>query len=407
MNIRGMFKKISLATDERGAVLITGLLIVLVLTILSLAAMMSTATELKIASNDRSSKQVFYVAEAGLEDARSRLQNGASASPINEQATNPNWKAFVGTTDEAAAKGYTGTSDQARYDRLNPSLGYVVTVAHKLDSAHNILKWGDSNGDGLLEENTTVGTNIFVITSEGHTTTGSLKPIQIEATQYPPLDAPAALYTKAHTTIQGTSTFVLGMDQCGGSNVPGIITKADVNQNGNPTITGEYNGQNTPIIDHSTIDIAVKEKVDALQKKASYSYNVNSVTLTGMNWGSPAPGATQQNPTSCNDHNIVYFNTNSTYVKLNAQTSGCGLLLVDGDLYVHGGFNWYGVIYVTGSLIFSGGGGKNVTGAMLVGGTVSADLVGGDANIIYCSRAIRNQTDSMPLITLRWLELFS
>ena len=125
MNIRGMFKKISLATDQRGAVLITGLLLVLVLTILSLAAMMSTATELKIASNDRSSKQVFYVAEAGLEDARSRLQVGASASPINEQAANPNWKAFVGTPDEAAAKGYSGTSDQARYDRLNSSLfGY-------------------------------------------------------------------------------------------------------------------------------------------------------------------------------------------------------------------------------------------------------------------------------------------
>ncbi len=72
---RAGFKKISFAANERGAVLITGLLLVLVLTILSLAAMMSTATELKIASNDRSAKQVFYVAEAGLEDARSRLAN--------------------------------------------------------------------------------------------------------------------------------------------------------------------------------------------------------------------------------------------------------------------------------------------------------------------------------------------
>ncbi len=404
-----MFKKNSLATDERGAVLITGLLLVLVLTILSLAAMMSTATELKIASNDRSSKQVFYVAEAGLEDARSRLQVGASASPINDQATNPNWMAFVGTRDEAILKGYIeGNSDQARYDRLSSSLDYVVTVAHKLDSSHtNILKWGDSNGDGIPDENTSVGTNIFVITSEGHTTTGALKPIQIEATQVPPIDAPAALYTKAHTTIQGTSTEVLGIDQCGGQNVPGVITKDSVTQNGNPIITGQYNGQNMPIIEHSTIDILVQQKVNEFKTKANYSYSVNSATLTGMNWGSPAPGETQQNASSCNDRNIVYFNTNSTYVKLNAFTSGCGMLLVDGDLNVQGGFNWYGVIFVTGSLVFSGGGGKNVTGAILAGGTVSADLVGGDANIIYCSRAVRNQTDYMPLITLRWLEQFS
>jgi hypothetical protein len=62
---------------------------------------------------------------------------------------------------------------------------------------------------------------------------------------------------------------------------------------------------------------------------------------------------------------------------------------------------------VTGSITFTGGGGKNVTGSMLAGGTVSADLVGGDANIVYCSNAINNQTQYMPLVTLRWVELFS
>ncbi len=47
---------------------------------MSMTAILSTATDLKIAANDRTSKKVFYVAEAGLEDARSRLQTGASAS---------------------------------------------------------------------------------------------------------------------------------------------------------------------------------------------------------------------------------------------------------------------------------------------------------------------------------------
>jgi len=81
--------------------------------------------------------------------------------------------------------------------------------------------------------------------------------------------------------------------------------------------------------------------------------------------------------------------------------------MVEGDLAVHGGFSWYGVVLVTGSITFTGGGGKNVTGAMLAGGTVSADLVGGDANIVYCSGAVNNQTQYVPLITLRWVELFS
>jgi hypothetical protein len=80
--------------------------------------------------------------------------------------------------------------------------------------------------------------------------------------------------------------------------------------------------------------------------------------------------------------------------------------LVDGDLNVNGGFQWYGIILVTGSVVFSGGGEKNVTGGILAGGTVSADVVGGDASIVYCSQA-GNQPNDLPLITLRWVELFS
>jgi hypothetical protein len=81
-------------------------------------------------------------------------------------------------------------------------------------------------------------------------------------------------------------------------------------------------------------------------------------------------------------------------------------MLVEGDLEVHGGFQWYGVVLVTGSIIFTGGGGKNVTGAVLAGANASADLVGGDANIVYCSTAVNNQTNYMPLVTLRWAEIF-
>jgi hypothetical protein len=407
MNTRAWLKKVSLSIDERGAALITGLLLVLVLTILSIAAMMSTATELKIASNDRSAKQVFYLAEAGLEDARSRMQTAASSSPIyDSQPSNPNWKAFIGTAEKAAWKGYdSGNTSHARYDRLDSSLDYVATIGHKLDSSGNILKWGDTDGDGILEENTSVGQNIFVITSDGYSTNGALKPLRIEATQYPAVPAPAALYTKEHTTIQGSSASVLGMDHCGTktNHVPGVLTMADVNQNGHPTITGSPSA----IVEHSPKNIDVPKLINQHKKRANFSYDVNSQTLAGQDWGTPDPGASQQDATSCNLRNVVYFNTNSTYIKLTGQSHGCGMLLVDGDLAVEGGFQWYGVILVSGSITFTGGGGKNVTGAMMAGASASADLVGGDATIVYCSSAINEQTDSLPLITLRWVELFS
>jgi len=406
MKARLFMKQIFKVPDEKGAVLVTGLLLILMLTILSMAAMMSTATELKIAANDRTSKRVFYVSEAGLEDARSRMQVGASASPIyDNQFSNPSWMAFVGTEAKSVEKGFqSGNSNHVRYDQLNPAIDYVTTITHKLDGSGNILKWGDSNIDGIPEENTTSGKNIFVITAEGYDSTGASKPLRIEATQVPDITAPAALYTKAHTTIQGTSTYVLGTDPCGGGYVPAIISMQDVVVNGGPTIEGASSGA---IEQNSPKNIDIQSMIDGFKKSATDSYNVNSANLTGMTWGNPAEGFTQQDALSCTERKIVYFNTNSTYVRLNAFTNGCGILMVEGDLAVQGGFHWYGVVLVTGSITFTGGGGKNVTGAMLAGGTVSADLVGGDANILYCSKAVSNQTQYMPLITLRWVELFS
>ncbi len=394
----------SCARNQTGTALVIAILMTLVLTLLSLAAMMSTATELRIASNDYSAKQVFYEAEAGLEDARSRLQATGSLSPITDNfPSDSGWRAFVGAEARATEKGFqSGSSNHLRVNPLGTSMDYVVTIRHKVDGSSNILRWGDTNGDGIPEENALAGEPIYLISAEGRTPTGAEKTVNIEAVRVPVVTAPGALYTKASTTLQGTSTHVLGMDHCGTNNVPGVVTKATVSQNGNPTVTGSP----APIIENSPQDIDIQYMVNKLKKNANLSYNLNSQTLTGMNWGTPTPGATQQDASSCSQHNLVYFNTSSTYVKLSGGTTGCGILLVDGDLIVNGGFQWYGVILVTSSVTFLGGGGKNVTGGILAGGMVSADLIGGDANIVYCSQGIRNQTEYLPLLTLRWAELF-
>ena len=111
-----------------------------------------------------------------------------------------------------------------------------------------------------------------------------------------------------------------------------------------------------------------------------------------MAWGTPTLGATLQNPSTCSASNIVYYNMNGNTIKLSGGSSGCGILLVDGDLDINGGFNWNGMVIVNGSITYTGGGDKNVTGAVLAGGSLDADLVGGNANIVYCSSAINNLT---------------
>ncbi len=97
--------RLSRVRDENGLVLIYTLLVLLVLVILSILGMLTTTTELRMAANDRSAKEVFYIAEGGIEDARSRLQASASAFPIYDNfPSNANCKAFIGT--ESAGRGY-------------------------------------------------------------------------------------------------------------------------------------------------------------------------------------------------------------------------------------------------------------------------------------------------------------
>lgn len=403
------FPKAFRITSEKGMVLVFAILVVLLLSILGTAAMMYATTELKIVANDRSAKKVFYLAEAGIEDARSRMQVAASSSPIyDSQPTNADWTAFVGEETKAQLQGYQkNNSNHVLYAPLDPLLEYVVTVKHKLDASKNILKWGDSDGDGIPEENISEGKNIYVISSEGYESTGASKTVRVEASPFPSIKIKAALYTKYDTFIQGTSTYVSGRDHCNEADVIGISTMGSVQQIGNPTIEGYPDIIEDPsVANNIQIDKLIKLFKSLKNGNHYYSYTVDSATVTGMSWGTPVPGVTQQDASSCSERNIVYYDTNSTYVKLSGGTSGCGMLLVDGDLSIQGGFQWYGVILVTGNITFTGGGGKNVTGAILSGGGVSADLIGGDANIVYCSRAVSDQTDYLPLIVHRWVELF-
>jgi hypothetical protein len=78
-------------------------------------------------------------------------------------------------------------------------------------------------------------------------------------------------------------------------------------------------------------------------------------------------------------------------VKLTAAASGSGILIVDGDLEVNGGLNWYGLILVRGQVSFTGGAGQNVNlyGSILAGKDVNAtdqaqsDTFGGSINFHY------------------------
>jgi Tfp pilus assembly protein PilX len=397
--------------NEKGMVLVVGLLIIMVLTLLITTAVMTTTTDLKITGNYKTSEMAFYAAEAGIEEARERLRynylpdDGGLTSRIKEandtERQSPSWSKTISAT---------GT-----HRSIQSALSYEVTIEHQKNTSGAVLYWRDFNNDGLNERdpnfiNEFKTPNIYKVTSTGYAA-GAQKTITVEMTRLPPITAPAALYVEAVTTIQGSSTNVIGVDQCGGASLPGVVTtlaETTVTANGHPNVCGV--SQPCTLADPWDVvglgtNMDIQALVDQWKTSANskYTYTGNK-TDTGMAWGIPTLGATLQNPSTCSASNIVYYNMTGNTIKLSGGSSGCGILLVDGDLDINGGFNWNGMVIVAGSITYTGGGNKNITGAVLAGGSVDADLVGGNANIVYCSSAINKLTQNRPLKKLSWEE---
>jgi len=327
---------------------------------------------------------------------------------VDTHPTQSGWAAFIGTTADATNKGYnSGNTMHTRVSSLQSALNYTVKIVHQTDASGNLLYWGDANGDGVNERTTTnTGLNVYLVTSYGAAPGGANKTIAIEMARTPPITVPSPLYVEATTTIQGSSAFLIGIDQCGSSHKPGLVTTLEsgsVTLNGNPSITGV--GGAAPNITYNATNMDVQAMIDSIKGSANFSHNVTSDTFTGdQGWGVPTPGETLQYPSSCSLRNVVYINTNGTEVKLHGGVSGCGILLVEGDLRINGGFNWYGIILVSGAITFTGGGDKNITGGALAEASADADLVGGNANIVYCSTAVSSQTQNRPLQILSWAD---
>jgi hypothetical protein len=68
-------------------------------------------------------------------------------------------------------------------------------------------------------------------------------------------------------------------------------------------------------------------------------------------------------------------------LKLHGGVSGCGMLLVDGDLEISDKFDYAGLIFARGSITFTGDGEKNLHGALLTTGSILGKDLKDGANV--------------------------
>lgn len=120
------------------------------------------------------------------------------------------------------------------------------------------------------------------------------------------------------------------------------------------------------------------------------------------NWGSPL------DPTgACGGYFPIVWSDGDLNIN---QVQGQGVLIVDGDLAVQGGFEFYGPVIVKGSLKTMGTGGHFNGGVIAANISLEQNDILGNAVISYSScavmRALRNTAAAAPLRSRSWANLY-
>jgi Tfp pilus assembly protein PilX len=375
--------------NQNGLILIAALTLLAALILVGATAFLVASTNVKVGGNFRTNQTALQVAMAGVERAREILRQ-ANATSANTASFSEELAARVGsngqlnnplsTTDDLNV--ITSNTSNASITVGSSTVSYVVYLTNDSYDSNGWLSTTDSNKRALLTSIATGQNNSKAI-------------VQAVVQVFPMVSSPATIYTKGDVTGNGNSLTVSGNDACnGGTNLGSIYAKGDWDPNGSPTLTGN---PATPV-ENGTLDLDIAGMVSALKASAN-------VTLTS--------DTNNQTYGSSTDYKIVYSNTSSpnNVNGLNlSNVTGWGILLVDGDLELGGGFNWNGIILATGAVRLNGGGGNqslNIAGQLLSGTSTVTDIsLNGSNNITYNSCYVKKATAQAPLKVLSWKQTF-
>jgi hypothetical protein len=275
---------------------------------------------------------------------------------------------------------------------------------------------------------------VWLLTSLAVTPGGSRRMTQMEVAFTPPISVNATIATSGTIKLTGKVT-VNGTDDCtadkshlsiySGECVPGatgcspsinnLVPPDQLIGNGQTGVT-TYNSTGGVQTPGSTGQGSWPYKVDQLinqykqiaQSATGSPWNYNPTCGSNCTVKNEQFGTFPTNPVTNQVESTTPIAADGTpaivYVPGNLElkspkATGDGLLIVDGDLTVDGGFEYYGMLLVKGQIHFTGGGSTpvNLFGAILAGDSASAsDSVGGSFSFHYSSCALQQTAPPGP-----------
>ncbi|OLE42008.1 MAG: hypothetical protein AUG11_02445 [Nitrospirae bacterium 13_1_20CM_2_62_14] len=419
--------------------LLVVLLVLAILTERGSIALTATITDLTQTSTERTSKQAFSTAEAGIEEAKGRLIGKPASNPnfIADPAAAPNplWSAYILTSgswttaqDPDYNAAYTNyfptTASQTNTTKvvngLQTAIPYWIKIRHKREydaelEGHTPATPHYVDGDTSTQGNHTAAnpgniiyygyhpaspataTEFTTATATSYqpvelvraygTGPGKSKGIEVELVHSidkvgAPIQAP--MYARGDTHFYNSTTSVSGNDNCGASTKPPMFVKTPAEVFGSPLYLGS---PATP--QYGALDLNISSLINSLRAGATVVTTDQSDSVFG----------------SSNNYVTVYSDT-SNPVNVNGlhfdDGTGYGALLVEGDVKLED-LDWYGLILVTGHLSYQGESGNPVRIRGAVIANQISDLTG-NVDIRYDSCQVAKALADQPLQVKKWKE---
>ncbi len=421
--------------NESGVALVVALLLMAVMIALVPAALQLTTGEIDRTATFKDDRELFYLAEAGLEHGKSLVKdtdlNTLLAGPDGDKSTLTDNGTVAGVGDTADATPFTWNG--IPYDDV--TLGTQGT--------YYIRVYDNDDGDN---DPATDSDDLVYIDSVGVNAEGARKLLSALVHRFTPLPStlPAAVTLTGPTSIisaSGNDFNVYGGTGVGGDGY-GIDGLPDATCTGQYAVTTEAIGALQQVGDNNeaactaaacmaanpvaydnfvgtdggvpSVGTSQTEftgvEAEALRDQLVNAPSVPDLSFSGYTIAGPidGPWGTQANPI------IVHFDDAAT---INGSIHGYGVLIVDGDLDISGTLIWDGIIIIgacstctcptcPGTLV--GTGSATVHGAVVVGNAINATAnFTGSADIFYSCEgiAIANSVIEPVFSVVAWNEV--
>ena len=380
---------------ERGAALITSMLVAMLLLAAGGALIASAGMTASNAVDATSEAQAYYAADAGLQAALNVLRRNVPSNPAGTNADFHN--ILCGTANSCTNAGYN-LALWLDYDgntvtiSNTPSLGYRVEVYDPSKPRTDTIAAGYQP-------------RYLMVRSTGREQQkGATKVLEMMVDRFQfAYDAPAPLVLRESEDDTNHVTLIPGPGQ------PNLYSGTDVS---NPSVTKPAVGVGETLYLGIT-DFALATTATASETLTGGVAAVGNATTPWPSVVSDAPTAVATveglrelaTSTACpaNNQALSGFTFIEGNCSLGPNNSGSGFLVITGTLTLSGNFNFSGLIFVLGSgnIVRSGGGGGGIEGGILAAnftgdgsggfGPVIFDTSGGGNSAIrYNSLAIEN-----------------